>query len=117
MTAPRTFGDLLPTERTFAKAMQQLGFGRFDFVPIARGELVLNPWPTTVRNVKFGASNLASPKEGPPEFELKKQVAEFFQHIRSIETGEIRTVAVHNGLPFTMEIEHPRTLSVESPDV
>jgi hypothetical protein len=96
--------------------MQQLGFGRFEFVPIARGELVLDPWPTTVRNIKFGASKVGRSKECPPEFELKKQVAEFFQHIRSIEGGEIRTLAVHNGLPFTMEIEHQRELSVESPD-
>jgi hypothetical protein len=54
----------------------------------------------------MGTSNLAGPKERPAEFELKKQVAEFFRHVRAVDEGEIRTLAVHNGLPFTMEVAH-----------
>ena len=47
--------DLRASERAFVAAMQRLGFGRFEFLRIDSGELVLDPWPTTVRGVKFAA--------------------------------------------------------------
>ena len=53
MTPPVTIQDLLPSEAAFVAAMQQLGFGRFEYLQIRGGELVLDPWPVTVRDVKF----------------------------------------------------------------
>ena len=55
MSRPISTRDLLATERTFVAAMTGLGFGRFEFLRIHRGELVLDPWPTVVRDVKFGS--------------------------------------------------------------
>jgi hypothetical protein len=52
--APRSTRDLRPSERRFLAAMQQLVHGRFESLPIRQGELVLAPWPTTIRSVKFG---------------------------------------------------------------
>lgn len=97
--------DLRPTERAFVAAMQQLGFGRFEFVRVERGELVLDPWPTAVRNIKFGTADPAALKQLPAEFDLKEQVAELFEYIRSVDAGEIRTLEIKNGLPFSMQIE------------
>ncbi len=104
-TRPISTRDLLPSERRFLAAMQQLGFGRFEFLQIRDGELVLDPWPTTVRDVKFGTSDPAAVKPFPEEFELKRQAVEFFEYVRSVEAGEIRTLEIKHGLPFSMEIE------------
>jgi hypothetical protein len=103
---PTSTRELLPSESHFIAIMQRLGYGRFEFLRIERGELVLNPSPSLVRNVKFGTTDPVGPKERAAEFELKKQVAEFFQYVRAVESGEIRTLEVQNGLPFSMEIEH-----------
>jgi len=46
--APTSTRDLRPSERCFLSAMQQLRHGWFESVRIQRGELVLDPWPTTV---------------------------------------------------------------------
>jgi hypothetical protein len=97
--------DLRPSERAFTFAMQRLGFGRFEFLRIENGELVLNPWPTTVRGVRFGSTYPARLKVLPTEFELKKQVAEFFAYVRALDAGEILTLEVQHGLPFSMEVE------------
>jgi hypothetical protein len=97
--------DLLPTERRFTSAMDDLGFGRFEHVPIAHGELVLDPWPTTVRGVKFGAESPVTTRTSSGEFELKRQVVEFFQYVRAVEKGEIRSLEVRHSIPFSMEIE------------
>jgi hypothetical protein len=85
--------------------MQQLGFGRFEFLSIERGELVLMPWPGSVRAVKFCAKGIRL--EMPDgEFLLKPQVAELFEYVREVDAGEIRTLEVKSGLPFSMEIEY-----------
>jgi hypothetical protein len=106
MSRPTSTRDLRPSERIFDAALHQLGYGRFEFLRIERGELILDPWPTTVRDVKFGAADATGLKEQPAEFELKKQVAEFFEYVRSVDTGQIRTLEVKGGLPFSMEVEH-----------
>jgi hypothetical protein len=105
MSRPASTQDLLPSERTFVAAMTRLGFGRFEFLRIDRGELVLDPWPTVVRDVKFGCQYPGAAKSVPANFELKPQVAELFEYIRDVGAGEIRALEVKSGLPFSMEIE------------
>ena len=104
MIRPQSTADLSPSERRLVDAFQQLWFGRVEYLGIRRGEAVLDPWPTTVRDVKFCAKG--TPREVPDgEFLLKPQLAELFEYIRDVESGEIRTLEVQNGLPFSMEIE------------
>ena len=97
--------DLLQSERRFLAAMNDLGFGRFEFLRIERGELVLDPWPTSVRGVKFGSEEPAVHRTSD-EFELKRQVVEFFQYVRAVDVGEIRCLEVRHRMPFAMEVEH-----------
>ena len=96
--------DLRPSERRFVTAMQQLGYGRFESLRIRHGELVLDPWPTIVRSVKFGDATANRPDNQSSEFELKQQTAQLFEFVRSVDAGEIRILEVRGGLPFTMEI-------------
>jgi len=103
---PTSARDLSPTERRFVFAMSEIGFGRFEFLRIEGGELVLHPWPTTIRDVKFGSVDAATRRPIPDEFELKGQVAEFIEYVRAVEVGEIRCLEVRHGLPFGMQIEH-----------
>ena len=86
--------------------MSRMGFGRFKYLRIDGGELVLDPWPTSVRDVKFGSVDPGAAKEPSADFELKAQVAELFAYVRSVDAGEIRILEVKHGLPFSMEIEH-----------
>ena len=103
MTSPLTTHDLLSSEVAFVAAMQQLGFGRFEYLKIRGGELVLDPWPDTIQDIKF-----ATPKNnGKPELaadELRPQIAELFDYVRSGEAGEIRILEIRHGLPFAMEV-------------
>jgi hypothetical protein len=96
--------NLRPSERRFVAAMQHLGYGWFESLRIEGGEIVLNPWPTTVRSVKFGNTTPNRPSN-MGEFELKVQIAELLAHVRRIEAGSIRVLEIRGGLPFCMEIE------------
>jgi hypothetical protein len=96
--------DLRPSERRFVTAMQQLGYGRFESLRIRHGDLVLDPWPTIVRSVKFGDATPNKPDNQSGEFELKQQTAQLLAFVRSVDAGEIRVIEVRGGLPFTMEL-------------
>jgi hypothetical protein len=104
MRGPASTRDLLPSECRFLIAMQQIGFGSFESVRIENGELVLDPWPTTIRGVKFGSED-RSASLTPAEFHLKRQVVELFEYVREVDTGEIRRLEIRHGLPFSMEVE------------
>lgn len=111
---PKSTRDLTELERRFVAAMQQLGFGHFEDVRIERGGLALDPWPRTVRGVKFGAGGDAwTQKLIPEDFELKAQVSEFFEFVRAQDAGEIRFLEVRHGVPFRMEFEHSSVVSGE----
>ena len=104
MTRLKTARDLRPSEATFMTAMRHLCFGRFEFLQIRNGQLVLNPWPTAVRAVKF--ASVASPSESRgADPTLPPQIVEFFEYVRDVDAGEIRELEVRHGLPFSMEIE------------
>ncbi len=104
MTPPVTTRDLLLSEVAFVTAMQQLGFGRFEFLRIYKGELVLDPWPTTVRAVKFATEDPIKTRKSMDEFALKRQVIELLDYVRAFDTGGIRCLEVRHGLPFSMEV-------------
>jgi len=105
MRGPASTRDLLPSEYRFAIAMQQIGFGSFESVRIKSGELVLDPWPTTIRDVKFGSEDRSAPLTSSAEFQLKRQVVELFEYVREVDSGEIRCLEIRHGLPFAMEVE------------
>jgi hypothetical protein len=102
---PRSVNELRPSELRFALALHRLGFGRLEHVQVEHGEIILDPWPTTVQTVKFGAEN-TQPVPKTDEFELKKQVKEFFDFVRRTERAMLRWLEIRHGMPFCMEIEH-----------
>ncbi len=104
MTPPITAQDLLPSEVAFDADMWQLGFGIFKHVQIRGGELVLKPAPVKVRHVKFGTPATTGKRSGGAS-ELRQQTAELFAYIREVGDGEIRTLEIRHGIPFSMEVE------------
>jgi hypothetical protein len=97
-------GDLTTSEHRFLAAIREVGFGRFEYIQIRKGEIILDPWPVAVRDVKFGAE-AADERTARPDCQLKRQVAELFEYTRDVEAGEIRTLEIRHGLPFSMEVE------------
>jgi hypothetical protein len=108
MTANIPLAHLRPSERRFAAAMRRLGYGRFECLRIGNGDLILDPWPTTVRTVKFGNPTANHPAMTAEECELKQQITDFFSQVRSIDIGGIRVLEVRGGLSFSAEIANEK---------
>jgi hypothetical protein len=101
---PASSRELSSSERQFVGLIQDLGFGRFEFLRIEHGQLILDPWPPTVRHVKFASDVGTGRAARSDEFELKRQFSELFEYVRSVESGEIRCLEIRHSLPFSMEI-------------
>jgi hypothetical protein len=106
VSIPASTRDLLPSEQRIVADMQQRRFCRYEFISIRGGELVLNPWPATVTAVRFASQDPATATNPAAEFQLKRQMIEFLEYVRTIDSGEIRCLEVRHGLPFSMEVEH-----------
>ena len=102
---PSSTQDLSPSERSLVRALQQLGFGHLESVKIRNGAVVLEPSPSVVRTVKFGATETEQQSRFC-DFELGKSMAELFEYIRGVDQGEIRRLEVRHGSPFSMEVEY-----------
>jgi hypothetical protein len=97
--------ELLDSERKFVGAMQQFSFGRIEGLRIQNGEFVLDPWPTTVRTLKFGADQCGPAQGHSEEFKLKRQIVELIQFVRSVRAGEIRCLEIRHGVPFAVLVQ------------
>jgi hypothetical protein len=104
-TGPTSTKNLLASERRVLDAMRRMGFGRFECLQIRNGELVLDPWPRSVRDVKFGGPLGVQTSTTAQNFELKQQVSELFEYIRGVQMGEIKVLEIRHSLPFTMTVE------------
>jgi hypothetical protein len=40
-------------------------------------------------------------------------VSELFEFVRAVDDGEIRSLEVRHGLPFSMEVSHPNNVNGE----
>jgi hypothetical protein len=101
---PATTKDLLPSERSLLEMIRTLAFGQIEFLRIRAGEPILDPKPTIVNALKFGVSR-ESIAPAVSEFDLKREAADLIEYTRDVDDGEIRSLVVRHGLPFSMEIE------------
>jgi hypothetical protein len=102
---PLSYGDLFGSELRLVRAMHGLWFGRFEQIRILNGEMVLSPWPLTVRAIKFGNGSAEDVPRLSAEAKLPRQLSELLAYIRSVATGGILTLEFRHGLPFAMEVE------------
>ena len=101
---PTSTKNLLLSERALLEIIRAVGFGQIEFLRIRDGEPVLDPWPTIVHSRKFGVDREPGVAPGA-DFELKREMIDLFEYTRDVDEGEIRTLAIRHGLPFSMEIE------------
>lgn len=84
--------------------MQKINFGRIVNLRVRRGQPVLKPRPTVIREHKFGGENGPRPEMAANDFLLRDAVVELFQCIHDLHDGMINVLEVKHGLPFRMTV-------------
>jgi hypothetical protein len=97
--------SLSPGRRRLVELMQQLNFGRIEDLEIRAGEPLFNPAPRLVQDIKIGAENGPRPESVIPDFLLKNQVIELFEHFDRMGDATVACIDVKHGLPFKLVVE------------
>lgn len=80
------------------QAMQRNPFSNIDGFVSGR-DLSFNPPPKITREIKLGIDAPARPTAEDADFQLKKAVADLFEHFDQLPDGTPVTIEVRHGLP------------------
>jgi len=97
--------SLSPGRRRLVEMMQRLNFGRIEDFEIRAGEPLFNPAPRVVQDIKIGGDNGPRPESLFPDFLLKNQVVELFEHLDRLGDVTVSYIDVKHGLPFKLVVE------------
>ncbi len=100
-----TKSSLSQPKTRLVELMQRINFGSIEKLVVRKGELIFDPPPRVVREVKFCGENGPRPEVAKPDFTLKAQVRDLFAQIQAMGDGVIHSIEVKHGLPFKMIIE------------
>lgn len=100
----RLKGALSEPRKRLVELMQHINFGRVEGLVVRNQQPVLDPPPTVIREVKFGAENGPRPELHLDDFTLKSQVVELLDALDDLCDGVIDVLEVKHGLPFRMLI-------------
>jgi hypothetical protein len=96
----------LPFEgQRLVEEMQQINFGRLEYLPVRNGLPGRDKRTRIIRTVKLGGENEPRPEHQLGNFELKREVIELFSRLRQLGNGLILSLEVKYGLPFVMDVE------------
>ncbi len=106
MTKLTTKSSLSDSQRRLVELMQQINFGRIEHLQVRAGEPLFDPAPRVIQKLKIGGENGARPEANSGDFWLKQQIIELLEAIARLREGEVLSIEVKHGLPFSAEIEH-----------
>ena len=106
MNQRTTKSSLSDAQRRLVELLQKLNFGRIEGLHVRDGEPAFEPAPRVIQKLKMGGDNTARPETTLEDFWLKNQTIEMLKAITDLGHGEILSIEVKHGLPFSIEIEH-----------
>ncbi len=105
MNQPVSKSSLSEAQSHLVELLQNLNFGRIEGLRVKAGEPTFDPAPRVLRKVKIGGDNNPRPETALPDFWLKQQTIEMLEAIAELGEGEVLSIEVKHGLPFSMEVE------------
>ena len=99
-----TKSSLSSARQRLLETFQEVNFGRIEGLVVLGGEPDFSHPPRLVRDIRIGAQNGPRPEASSPDFLLRNEFIEFFQHLDQFGNGTVECVVVRHGLPIKLEI-------------
>jgi hypothetical protein len=84
--------------------MQEVNYGVIEQLEVRRGEPVLQPKPTILRDIALGKDNGPHPAREKDNFELKRPVEELFEVFDRERDIRIDRLIIQAGLPLRLRV-------------
>lgn len=104
MSTSRSQASLSHSERRLLQLMQEIHYGRIDGLVVRDGEPHIEASTRVLRDVKFGPASRKRPVLIDHNYLDNPQVVDMLQQFCSIGEGIVKTLEIHDGLPFRMQI-------------
>ena len=85
---------------------QNQPFCRIEYLGVVDGDPRFTASTRVIQKLKMGSEAGVRPEAARSDFLLKQQVVDMFQQMTEIANGEVLSIEVRHGLPFSMEVEH-----------
>jgi hypothetical protein len=115
--APLRSQDLSPGQRSLVDLMHMHQFGRLEDMPVRAGRPILNSEVKVVRVARFGSAGDAAKVTRTDEFELKRQVRDLFEELKSLQDGTVIRLEFRHGMPLLLETTPTVVMEPEPPPV
>lgn len=96
---------LAPNVRRLVYLMQETYFGTIEELYVAGGQPVFDPFPSVIKEYKFGGESKQRLEKKPIDFVLKSEVLEFLHEVRQLGECVISRLEIRYGLPFRMYVK------------
>ena len=106
MNQPITKSSLSGAQGRLVELLQTLNFGRIEGLRVEAGQPMFEPAPRLIQKLKMGGENGPRHETTLPDFWLKQQTSEMLAAIAQLGDGQVLSIEVKYGLPFSMEVEH-----------
>ena len=93
------FSQLSPSRRALIRVLQALNYGSILDLKIVNGEVILDPRPEVLIDVRLDEDVSARPELGLADFTLSAEVMRLLAQIDAFQNGTIEKIVVHAGLP------------------
>lgn len=105
VTVRKRKSELSHAQQQMVELFQQINFGKLHRLQVRSGEPQLIPLPRVVRDVRIPGENGSRLETHLKDFVLKREMIDFFDHLKELDNGEIELVEVRYGLPVRLLIE------------
>ncbi len=99
-----TKASLSPARRRLVELMQEINYGRIEWLQVQDAEPVFDPRPKVVHQVVFGKNNRPNACRAHTSFGLKKQVEELFEFFERAQWFVVQELVINDGLPVRMTV-------------
>jgi hypothetical protein len=93
------FSQLSPSRRALIRVLQALNYGSILDLKIVNGEVILDPRPEVLIDVRLDEDVSVRPELGLADFTLSAEVIRLLAQIDAFQNGTIEKIVVHAGVP------------------
>ena len=108
----KRFSQLSKQGQGLIRLCQYVNFGSILNVKVAEGEVIFEPPPEIIVDVRLDGDVPQRSELAMPDFVLASEACRLLAHIDSLKTGLIEKITVHAGIPRRMFVRRVPTPEV-----
>jgi hypothetical protein len=93
------YSQLTPSRQALVRVLQTVNFGAVLNVAIAKGDVMFDPRPDILIDVRLDEEVGPRPEQTLRDFTLCAEVRRLFAQIDALQNGIIERIVVHSGIP------------------